>query len=319
MIGSLRRGLVAGAAGTVVLNAVGYLDMALRGRPASKLPERVVDALAARLDREVPGRGRRAESRRTAIGALAGMGNGLLTGVLASVVRSTGVRFAPPVGAVLTGAAAMAVTDLPAAALGVTDPRTWSRTDWIADAVPHLGYGAAVQSVLEAVPTARELATPRTAAGAGLVVRSALLGVATGCRSSLGSAGPTLTAASSSRARRGAAVVAVGAEVIGDKRPGTPDRTSATGLPPRLLEAAGGAARLSARQGANGAVPVLAGVAGALGGSFGGIGWRRWAAKRMPDYGGALIEDAVALGLAAAACLPGRNRARLGAVPRREA
>jgi hypothetical protein len=290
--------------------------MAVRGRPASRVPDRLVDAVTARLDRRVPGRGSTADSRRTAIGALAGIGNGLLTGVLASAVRSAGVRFSPAAGAVLTGAAAMAATDLPAASLGVTDPRTWSRADWIADAVPHLAYGAAAQSVLQAVPTRRERATPRAAARAGLVARSALLGVATGCRSSLGLAAPALTAASGSPAGRGAALVAVGVELTLDKRPRTPDRTSPAGLPARLLDAAGGAARLSARERANGAVPTVAAVAGALGGSYGGIGWRRWAAARMPDRRAALIEDAVALGLAAVACLPGRDRVPLVAVPR---
>jgi len=37
------RGAVAGAAGTTALNAVGYADMALRGRPASSVPARVAE------------------------------------------------------------------------------------------------------------------------------------------------------------------------------------------------------------------------------------------------------------------------------------
>ena len=48
MTGTFLRGLAAGAAGTVALDAVGYLDMALRGRPASPFPGRVVDAVAQR-------------------------------------------------------------------------------------------------------------------------------------------------------------------------------------------------------------------------------------------------------------------------------
>jgi len=39
MTGSFARGLLAGAAGTTALTAVTYLDLALRGRPASTLPE----------------------------------------------------------------------------------------------------------------------------------------------------------------------------------------------------------------------------------------------------------------------------------------
>src|SRR3569833_2837053 len=41
-------GLLAGAAGTTALNAVTYGDMALRGRPASEVPERLVDRLGLR-------------------------------------------------------------------------------------------------------------------------------------------------------------------------------------------------------------------------------------------------------------------------------
>jgi hypothetical protein len=34
------------------------------------------------------------------------------------------------------------------AALGVTDPRKWSLEEWLADLLPHLGYGAATAAVL---------------------------------------------------------------------------------------------------------------------------------------------------------------------------
>jgi len=37
--------------------------------------------------------------------------------------------------------------------LGVTDPRTWSRADWVSDIVPHLAYGAVTASVLSALET----------------------------------------------------------------------------------------------------------------------------------------------------------------------
>jgi hypothetical protein len=32
--------------------------------------------------------------------------------------------------------------------LGITDPRTWSRADWISDLAPHLAYGAITAGVL---------------------------------------------------------------------------------------------------------------------------------------------------------------------------
>ncbi|MEU3465011.1 hypothetical protein ABZ721_34300 [Streptomyces sp. NPDC006733] len=39
----------------------------------------------------------------------------------------------------------------PGAAAGVSDPRRWSRTDWISDAVPHLAYGLAAYATLLAL------------------------------------------------------------------------------------------------------------------------------------------------------------------------
>ncbi len=310
MLGSVARGLAAGAAGTTALDAVTHLDALWRGRAPSPAPERVVDAIAARLGRGLPGRGAVRAHRRAALGALGGLGTGLGVGVLASVTRASGVRFPGPVGAVVTGAVAMAATDVPVAALGVADPRTWTAADWMADAVPHLAYGATVQGVLAAVPTAREQGDRRAPASARLVLRSAVLGVATGGRSSLALAGPVFGDPAARGVTRLAAAVAVAGELVADKLPATPARTSAQSLPARLLGGAGAAARLASRERANGAAPVTAGVLGALAGSFGGLSWRRWASRRVPDWQAALAEDVLALGLAAAACLPGRRRAR---------
>ncbi len=302
MPGILARGLAAGAAGTTVSNAVTYLDTAWRGRAPAGTAERVVDALFARA-----GRGAVGGQRRTALGALAGVATGLGVGVLASAGRSAGARFSVPAGAVVTGAVAMAAADGPAAALGVTDPRTWDAADWVAGAVPHLAYGAAVQGVVSAVPTPREQRDRRTPASAGLVLRSAVLGIATGGRSSLAVAGPVLSDPAGRRLTRAAAVAAVAGELVADKLPVTPPRTDPRSLPARLAGGVAGAGRLAARERANAAAPVTAGLLGALAGSFGGVAWRRWASRRVPDWQAALAEDAVALALAAAACLPGRT------------
>lgn len=308
MTGTFARGLIAGAAGITALNAVNLLDISLRGRPASTLPERTVDAIADAAGIEVPGRGGERDSRRTALGALAGIGNGLGVGVLASLARSAGVRMPGPIGAVVTGAASMAATDVPLAALSVSDPRSWAAADWAADAVPHLAYGVAVQAVISAVPTPKEQVLPRQAATSGLIGRSLLLGVAAGSRSSLGLAAPTLTAADTGAAKKLASLASLGGELYVDKQPATPERTSGAALPARLASGAGGAGLLARRQGANAALPVVAGLVGAAAGSWGGLGWRRWAGSRMPDWQAALIEDGVAFVLAAAACLPGRRR-----------
>ena len=58
----LLAGAAAGAAGTTALNAATYVDMALRGRPASSTPERSVEAITDRAGLSVPGDG--AERRR---------------------------------------------------------------------------------------------------------------------------------------------------------------------------------------------------------------------------------------------------------------
>jgi hypothetical protein len=52
--------------------------------------------------------------------------------------------------AVLLAAAAMAGADAPMARLGLTDPKSWSSADWLADAVPHLAYGAVTAWALRA-------------------------------------------------------------------------------------------------------------------------------------------------------------------------
>ena len=56
-VGWMLRGAAAGAAGTTALNVVTYLDMALRGRPASSTPANTVEKLAERAHLTVPGEG----------------------------------------------------------------------------------------------------------------------------------------------------------------------------------------------------------------------------------------------------------------------
>ena len=53
MIGPILRGAAAGAAGTTALNAVTFLDMAVRGRAESETPKRTVEALADRAHEAV--------------------------------------------------------------------------------------------------------------------------------------------------------------------------------------------------------------------------------------------------------------------------
>jgi hypothetical protein len=146
----LRRVLVgaaAGAAGTTALNAVSYADMALRGRAASQAPDRVVERSAELLGTRVPGSGDRRANRLSALGALGGNAVGVAVGVAYALLRGLGWRPALPAATVVTGLAAMAAADVPLAALGVSDPRTWSAVDWASDVVPHLAYGLVTAAV----------------------------------------------------------------------------------------------------------------------------------------------------------------------------
>ncbi|MEO8625852.1 MAG: hypothetical protein ABI452_04055 [Candidatus Limnocylindrales bacterium] len=168
MANRILAGAIAGAAGVVALNAAGYLDMLLRGRPASDMPARVAGALADEMglpllidsadederddtdDDEDDLLEDAAANRREAIGALLGMANGIGIGVAYGVARLILPR--PPAwlaGAAL-GAAAMAASDYPAARLGLTEPRDWSATDWASDVLPHMAFGMATAIAFEA-------------------------------------------------------------------------------------------------------------------------------------------------------------------------
>ena len=68
-MGTLTYGLAAGAVGTALINASTYLDMAVRGRPPSSIPERDVDRRAQRAGVSL-GADERRSARRTALGVV---------------------------------------------------------------------------------------------------------------------------------------------------------------------------------------------------------------------------------------------------------
>ena len=142
--------------------------------------------------------------------------------------------------------------------------------------------------------------------GAGLVLRSLLIGWATGARSSLGPGAATLTGDGRRVVRIGAAAGIVG-ELVGDKLPTAPSRLDHGGALLRAAAGAFGASTLARRASASPVVPALVAAAAGFASAHAGASWRRWAVGRMPDWQAALIEDAVAIGAAAAACLPRRR------------
>src|SRR4051812_32917314 len=80
-LGWALRGAAAGAAGTAALNAVTYLDMAIRGRPSSSTPEQTVEALADKAHVPIPGDEETRRNRVEGLGPLAGLGGGVAVGV----------------------------------------------------------------------------------------------------------------------------------------------------------------------------------------------------------------------------------------------
>jgi hypothetical protein len=145
-LGWMLRGAAAGAAGTTALNAVTYLDMAVRGRAASSTPERTVEKLAEKAHLPIPGEGEKRVNRVQALGALTGLVAGIGVGGLLGLARASGFR----AGTLLTTLTVLVATNGPMTTLGITDPRTWSRTDWISDLVPHLAYSAVVTTTMDA-------------------------------------------------------------------------------------------------------------------------------------------------------------------------
>ncbi len=315
MTSTIGRGLLAGAAGTTLLNLASYADLAITGREASTAPARTAQRALERLGVAAPSRG----PAHDAVGAVAGIATGLGIGVLAAGARRMGVRLPRPVGAAVVGALAMAASDAPMSALGVSDPRSWSAADWTRDVVPHLAFGVGVRWTLDAterrrVPVAAVAVDaepvdtgsvapggpPRVSAPVGrTLTKSLLVGLAAGGRSTFGLAAPLLT--SNATPGRVLGVGAVLGEMVIDKLPSTPSRLEAGPLGGRVAAGSVGGATVAARNGHGGLAVVAAalGVAGSVAGSVIGAAWREIAADKGYAWPAALAEDAASLAVAA--------------------
>ena len=151
VVGWALRGAAAGAAGTTALNAVTYLDMAVRGRGSSSTPEQTVETLAEKAHVPIPGEGETRENRLQGLGPLTGLVAGVGVGVLAGLARAAGFRPPPLVGAAVTTLGVLVAANGPMTVLGITDPRTWSATDWASDVVPHVAYAVVVERTMDAL------------------------------------------------------------------------------------------------------------------------------------------------------------------------
>lgn len=142
-------GAAAGAAGTTALNFLSYVDMAVRGRPASSTPERTVQTLSDRTGIPIPGDEDAEKNRVAGLGPLTGLLAGVGIGGLLGLVRAAGWRPGLTAGTAAATLGALIGTNGPMTVLGVTDPRTWPAKSWVADIVPHLAYGVVTAAVLE--------------------------------------------------------------------------------------------------------------------------------------------------------------------------
>ena len=148
---ALVAGAAGGAAGTTALNAVTYLDMAVRGRGTSSAPEDSIEVLVSRTGLRIPGEEDTRKNRVAGLGPLNGIVVGVGIGAVLGLARTAGWRPHVLNAGLVTGLGAMAATDGSMAALGVSDPRTWTLMDWLSDVVPHLAYGLATAAVAQAL------------------------------------------------------------------------------------------------------------------------------------------------------------------------
>jgi len=158
----LREGLlgaIAGATGTLALDAVGYGDMLLRGRAASGVPAKLAGRLGDALGIAALATGTEsaeADHRRAAAGAQAGYALGIGVGGAYGLLRSRlGLR-SPGLAGIGIGMAAMTASDASYALSGVSDPRTWTAADWLSDIVPHLIYGLVTVAAYETIASQEE-------------------------------------------------------------------------------------------------------------------------------------------------------------------
>ncbi len=149
MLLTILKGAAAGAAGTTALNATTYLDMTVRARPTSSTPEDTVEKLAEVSHLNIPGEGEERDNRVAGLGPLSGIVTGVGVGALLGLIRALGWRPPLALGAAAATLVALVGANGPMAALGISDPRTWSAQDWAADVVPHLAYGLVTAATLD--------------------------------------------------------------------------------------------------------------------------------------------------------------------------
>lgn len=149
-MGTLRQGVLAGAAGTLALQVATYGDMLVRGRGASSMPANAAAKLVGFAGVDIEGDDDASRNRREALGTLMGYATGVVVVATLAAV-APGLLRRPLIGGLAAGAAATAGADGPLVALGLTDPREWPPSSWAADIVPHAVYGIVAASTFAAL------------------------------------------------------------------------------------------------------------------------------------------------------------------------
>ena len=141
-------GALAGAVGTFAIDVSTYLDMALRGRPTSEVPEKTVEHYAQQLGVEF-GDGDRGKNRLSGVASLAGYATGVTGGVVYALAHRLVGRVPEPLRGIGLGVGVMAVTDTSSTVAGATNPRTWGTSGWLSDLIPHAIYGLVTASTFD--------------------------------------------------------------------------------------------------------------------------------------------------------------------------
>ncbi|MFE2477885.1 hypothetical protein [Streptomyces sp. NPDC059389] len=154
LVRPILHGAVAGLAGTTALNMAGYVDVVLRGRPISDTPEITVRTLAARLRIRIPGDDRIRENRVAGLGPLIGYAVGTGMGVALSLSQAAGWLPTKTSRYAAASLFALTVTNMPIFLLGISDPRTWTASDWVSDIIPHGLFAVVAVQVIEKLEAA---------------------------------------------------------------------------------------------------------------------------------------------------------------------
>lgn len=142
-------------------------------------------------------------------------------------------------------------------------------------------------------------------------LRATLLGAVTGMRSMTGLAAVALTTPRGAHPAwvgrlgggwgRGVTSLAAAGELLADKGVALPSRLESPVFGQRLTVGAVNATVLARREGSRPVLPALLAVAGAAVGTYLGVRWRAYAQQHGRATAAAVVEDFVAIGLAAAA------------------